>query len=101
MESDADSSKVFGNCLRDSHIRYEDGALPDTVDISTRAHEAEISIKVFLFSPLHSRIRRFSTPEFGEASAMPMMKPENVLTERIASTAMVCWICEVVGFLNE
>lgn len=47
MESDADSSKVFGNNLRDSHIRYEDGALPDTVDISTRAHEAEVSIKVF------------------------------------------------------
>lgn len=32
--------------IRDRHIQYNDGALPDTVDISARIHEEEITIKV-------------------------------------------------------
>lgn len=80
-------------------MRYEDGDLPITIDISCRERENEINPKVCLFYPDKARIKRFSKQVFVATNVVPMKQQESVNMVKTVFIVMNPLICVVVVVL--
>lgn len=107
MERIANISIHYLELWYQRHIRYADGDLPITIDVSCRDRENDINPKVTIYFQYYCRKRLYSKQAFVETNVIHLKRQENVnmvktvfiVTILLTCAVLMCFECDTSGCL--